>query len=87
LQTVLHEQAENYDEDFSDNADALQLPHQPAVAVAVAVAAAVKVQQPPVHTQANDQIDDAARRDILGLSDNDVHNEEEVLDESLEDFR
>jgi hypothetical protein len=85
LQTVLHEQADNYDEDFSDNADALQLPHQPAVAVAVA--AAVKVQQPPVHTQANDQIDDAARRDILGLSDNDVHDEEEVLDESLEDFR
>eukprot|EP00953_Heterococcus_sp_UTEX-ZZ885_P031971 16727-Heterococcus_DN1.PRE.2 len=77
--------ADDYDEDFSDNADALQLPHQPAVAVAV-VAAAVKVQQPPVHTQANDQIDDAARRDILGLSDNDVHDEEEVLDESLEDF-
>jgi hypothetical protein len=88
---VPHEQADNYDEDFSDSADAdaaLQLPQQLAVAEAtIAVAVAVKAQQPPVLVEANYQTDDAVRRDTLGLSDNDVHDEEEVLDESLEDFR
>jgi hypothetical protein len=81
-------QIDSHNEESSDSVDAApSLQQPPAVAAAVAE---VKARQQPALKTSNNKNDEAARRDILGLSDNDddVHdNEQEVMDESIEDFR